>query len=89
MVHDVKASKVLLLVFLIISSLCAINTNPVKSQSYGTIYINTDGSVSSSDNSTIPILQVGNVYTFNGSIFDYSIVVQRDNIVIVGSGLPG
>jgi parallel beta-helix repeat protein len=81
-----KASEVLFLILLSILSLCVVNTQLVKSQSSGIIYINIDGSVSSSDNSTVPIQRVGDVYTFNGSIIGYSIVVQRENIIVNGSG---
>jgi parallel beta-helix repeat protein len=48
----------------------------------GTIYIRADGSV---ELMTAPIQQDGNVYTFTDDIYD-SIVVERDNIVIAGSG---
>jgi parallel beta-helix repeat protein len=66
--------------------LCAVNTQPAKSQSLGIIYIASNGSVYSSTNATVPIQRVGDVYAFNGSIIDYSIVIQRDNIVIDGAG---
>jgi len=82
----VNPSKVGFLVFLSMLSLFLVNTQPVKSQYSGTIYIASDGSVYSSTNATVPIQRVGNIYTFNGSIVDYSIVVQRDNIVVDGGG---
>jgi len=82
----VNPSKVGFLVFLGVLSLCLVNTQPVKSQYSETIYIASNGSVYSSTNFTVPIQRVGDVYTFNGSIIDYSIVVQRDNIVVDGGG---
>ena len=49
----------------------------------GTIYIRADGSV---DPPTVPISTVDNVtYTFTDNLYD-SIVVERDNIVIDGTG---
>jgi parallel beta-helix repeat protein len=79
----VKASKAVSLVFLIILSLCLVDTQPVMSQSSGTIYIRSDGSV---DPPTAPIQRDENVYTLTDNIIDYFLVVQRDNIVIDGAG---
>lgn len=81
-----KASKVMFLVFLTMVSLCVVNTQPVKSQESGIIYIQSDGSIITSTNATVPIQRVGNVYTFTDNINNYIIVVQRDNIVIDGAG---
>jgi parallel beta-helix repeat protein len=78
----VKASKVVFLVFLIILSLCVVNTRSVKSQSSGTIYIRADGSV---DPATTSIQRIGNIYSFTDDITD-SIMVEKDNIVIDGAG---
>jgi|YelNatPaOPRAMG01_1025707.scaffolds.fasta_scaffold09406_8 parallel beta-helix repeat protein len=47
------------------------------------IYIRSDGSI---DPSTAPIQRIGNVYTFTSNIFNYSIIIQIDNIVIDGAG---
>jgi len=62
-----------------------VSANPVLSppQDLLHIYIRSDGSV---DPATAPIQQVGEVYTFTSHIVNYSIVVQRDNIVIDGEG---
>jgi parallel beta-helix repeat protein len=82
----VKASRVFLFVFLIAVSLCLVNTQPVKSQSSGTIYIRADGTVEGTDK----IQRDGNVYTFTCNISidsgDCGIEVERDNIVIDGAG---
>jgi parallel beta-helix repeat protein len=59
-----------------------INTQPVKSQSSGAIYIRSDGSV---EPSTAPIHRDGDVYTFTKNIYD-PIVVERDNVVVDGAG---
>ena len=60
----------------------AFNIQPAKAS--GTIYIRADGSV---EPITAPISSVDNVtYTFTDNIFDQSIVVERDNIVIDGAG---
>jgi parallel beta-helix repeat protein len=81
-----KASKFLFLVLLSILALYVFDTQTANSQAYEFILIGSDGSIYTSTNATVPIQQDGNVYTFNGSIFDYSIVVQRDNIVVDGAG---
>ncbi len=47
------------------------------------IYINSNGSVKPS---TVPIKQVGNVYTFKSDLTNSCIIIQRDNIVIDGNG---
>ena len=47
------------------------------------IYISGDGSVTPS---TVPIQQVGNVYTFKSDLTNSCIIIQRDNIVIDGNG---
>ena len=58
-----------------------LNIKPVEAS--GTIYIRSDGSV---DPPTVPISTVDNVtYTFTDDIYD-SIVVERDNIVVDGTG---
>ncbi|MGD6807052.1 MAG: right-handed parallel beta-helix repeat-containing protein [Candidatus Bathyarchaeia archaeon] len=65
---------------LIMLSLCTINPEPTKAQSFS-IIINADGSVTGTSN----IQRTGNVYTFTRSISG-AIVVQRDNVVINGDG---
>jgi len=58
------------------------NIKPVVAQ--GIIYIRFDGRV---DPDTTPILTVDNItYTFTDNIFNQTIVVQRDDIVIDGAG---
>src|SRR3989304_3190110 len=47
------------------------------------VYIRSDGTV---EPSMVPIQKVGNVYTFTNDLLNYSIIVQRDNIVIEGAG---
>jgi len=47
------------------------------------IYIKSDGSIYPS---TAPIQKVGDTYTFTSDIIDYTIEVQRDNIIIDGAG---
>jgi len=67
---------------LIVMLTLTFNFQPVKAS--GTIYIRADGSV---DPPTANITSVDKVtYTFTGNIFDYSIVVERDNIVVDGAG---
>jgi parallel beta-helix repeat protein len=83
--YGVNPSKVCFLVFLGVLSLCPVNTQPVKSQYSEIIYIASNGNVYTSTNLTVPIQRVGDIYTFNDSIFDYSIVVLRDNIVVDGA----
>jgi len=82
----VNTSKVMFIVVLTTISLCAVNTQPVKSQTVGIIYIASDGSVGTSTNLTVPIQRVGDIYTFTDNIENYYVVVQRDNIVVDGAG---
>jgi parallel beta-helix repeat protein len=82
-----KAGKVLFLVLLTMVSLCVANIYPVKSQETGIIYIQSDGSITTSTGAEVPIERGnGNVYTFTDDINNYFIVVQRDSIVIDGAG---
>ena len=57
------------------------NIQPVKTG--GTICIKPDGSI---EPPTAPIQRDGNVYTFTNDIFDETVVVERGNIVVDGSG---
>jgi parallel beta-helix repeat protein len=84
--HGLNSSRVVFLVLLSILSLCTINTQPVKPQISEVIYIASNGSVYSSTNVTVPIQRVGDLYVFNGNVIGYSLVVQRDNIVVDGAG---
>ena len=77
-----KTRKVFFLVFLIMLSLCLVNTQTVKPQSSGTIYIRADGTVEGTDK----IQRDGNVYTLTDNIVNQSIIIERDNIVVDGAG---
>ena len=81
-----KISKVVFLVILCLTALCVVNTQQVKSQDTGIVYILSDGSVYSSTNASVPIQQDENLYTFTGNIVVSSFVVQRSNIIIDGAG---
>jgi parallel beta-helix repeat protein len=59
----------------------AFNIQPVTAS--GTIYIRANGSV---EPSTAPIQRDGNVYTFTSNIYDNSIVIERDSIILDGNG---
>jgi parallel beta-helix repeat protein len=84
---EMKTGKVLFLVLLTMISLCVANIYPVKSQETGSIYIQSDGSITTSTGAEVPIERGnGNVYTFTDDINNYFIVVQRDSIVIDGAG---
>ena len=48
---------------------------------HGTIYIRSDGSIEGTDK----IQRDGNVYTFTDNIFNQSIVVEKDNIIVYGA----
>jgi parallel beta-helix repeat protein len=83
----VNTSKAIFLVVLTIISLCAVNIQPVNSQNpEGIIYISSDGSIVTSTNITVPIQQDGDIYTFTDSISGYYLIVQRNNIVVDGTG---
>jgi parallel beta-helix repeat protein len=83
---EMKSGKVLFLVVLTMVSLCVANIYPVQSQETGIIYIQSDGSITTSTGAEVPIERVGNVYTFTDDINNYFLVVQRDSIVIDGAG---
>jgi len=68
------------LVFLCVISLVTIQS--VKSQSTGNIYINTDGSVSG----TNKITHNDNEYTLTEDIYDSTLIIERNNIVVDGGG---
>jgi parallel beta-helix repeat protein len=56
---------------------------PPPDTPYGTIYINSDGTITPS---TVPIRRTGDVYKFTSSITDYGFDIQCNNIVIDGAG---
>ena len=75
-----KTASAIILTLLLIGTLTlAFNIQAVKSS--GTIYIRADGSVEGTDK----IQRDGDVYTFTDNIYD-EIVVERDNIVVDGTG---
>ena len=47
------------------------------------VYIRADGTV---EPQTLPIQRVGDTYTFTGNIVNYTLAIQRDNVVIDGAG---
>jgi parallel beta-helix repeat protein len=76
-----KVSSGILLTFLVVYAiLSGINIQPAKAE--GTIYIKADGSINPS---IAPILRNGDTYVFTDSTY-YSIIVERDNILIDGAG---
>jgi len=77
-----RTVSAILLVILLTGMLCsAFKIMPAEAA--GTIYIRADGRI---DPPTAPISTVDNVtYTFSDNIYD-SIVIERDNIVVDGSG---
>jgi parallel beta-helix repeat protein len=77
-----NVSAIMLFLLLVSTLTLAFKIQPVKAEG-GTIYIRADGSV---DPPTAPIRHDGNIYTFTADIYNDSIVVQRDNIVIDGKG---
>ena len=81
-----KASKVTFLIFLTMISLCIVNTQPVKSQNNEIIYLQGEGSISTSTNATVPIQWVGDAFTLTDNIQNYSISILSDNIVVDGAG---
>jgi len=80
-----KAIFALMLVLLfVIVSTSALNTQPVKSWTGGTIYIRDDGSIDPPD---APIQRDGDLYTLTSDISsdNNGIVIQRNNIVLDGA----
>jgi parallel beta-helix repeat protein len=78
-----KALALALPIVILFSSLfCEIAIQPVKSQPSVAIFINADGNIEGTDK----IQQDGKTYTVMGDLFNSSIEVQCDNIIIDGSG---
>ena len=75
-------SKRIVLFFAFICLVSLIAVNDAESQSAGTIFINADGSVSG----TSTIQRNGNLYHLTSNIYDSSIVVLCNNIVLDGAG---
>ena len=77
-----KPASIIILSLLVVSALVlAFNVQQVRASP--TIYIRADGSI---DPPSAPISSIDNIiYTFTGNLYE-SIVIQRDNIVLEGSG---
>jgi parallel beta-helix repeat protein len=78
----VSKSLALVIVALFLTSLIVVSIPLIKSQPVGNIVINSDGSVTGTNN----IQQVGNTYALTSNIVNSQIEVQRDNVVIDGAG---
>jgi parallel beta-helix repeat protein len=85
-----KAVLVLFLVFFIVlasvSCVTVVKANPTSlmpQMPKPAFTIKADGSI---DPSTAPILRVDDVYTFTDNIVGYTIIVEKDNIVLDGGG---
>ncbi len=78
-----KTKTIAILLIICITFLSLTFIKSVASQDSGTIYIRADGSV---DPSSAPINHNGNIYNFTNNISSTSICIQRNNIVIDGSG---
>ncbi len=74
------------LLCMFVVSLCAVNVQPAQSQSLGAVYIDSDGTVYSTANVTVPIQQDGTVYTFTDDLVVSAFGVLRSNIVVDGAG---
>jgi hypothetical protein len=74
--------KTVALLFLLICLASLTAVSRVKLQSVSTIFINTDGSVSGTD----AIVHGGNHYELTGNLYNSSIVVLCNNIVLDGGG---
>jgi len=76
-------SRIILTLMILTSTLTLVlNIQPVKADD-GTIYIRADGSI---DPPTAPIQRSDEIYTFTGNIYNYSVMVQRGNIIVDGNG---
>ena len=75
-----RKTVALLFVLICLASLTVVSR--VKSQSVSTIFINTDGSISGTD----AIVHSGNHYELTGNLYNSSIVVLCNNIVLDGGG---
>lgn len=78
-----KGIKLLTALTLALILFCSIQTQFVKAQLPALIYIKTDGSV---DPATAPIQQVGNTYKLTNNIYNTSLVILKNNILLDGQG---
>jgi parallel beta-helix repeat protein len=84
-----KGGILTLLAILLLSIMVGVQTftlvcaDPIPGPPINVAYILSNGTV---DPSTLPIVRDGNFYTLTGDIFNYSMIVQCDNIVINGAG---
>jgi parallel beta-helix repeat protein len=77
-------SAILLFSLVIVAlSVSLVSANGIIPPPINLIYIRSNGTV---EPSTAPIVQNGDVYTLTKSLRDFSIVVERDNIVLDGGG---
>lgn len=81
-----KKTKAAFLLFLCMVSLCVVAAQPVKSQTLGSVYILSDGTVQSSLNATVPLQQDGDMYTFTADLVVSTFLVQRSGVTIDGAG---
>lgn len=81
LVGDRRARLTTLALLLILCSVLVFLPNIGAVEASGTVYIRADGSVEGTDK----IQQDGNLYTFTDNVYE-PLVVERDNIVIDGTG---
>lgn len=62
---------------------CTIQTQFVTAQSYSLIHIRSDGSV---DPATAPIQHLGDFYKITANIYNASLMVEKNNIILDGQG---
>ncbi|MCW4016782.1 MAG: right-handed parallel beta-helix repeat-containing protein [Candidatus Bathyarchaeota archaeon] len=79
------AFLVLILTFGVFSFLGTniVGADPIPYTSLPRIYIRSDGTV---DPVTAPIQQVGDMYVFTNNVVNYTLEIQRNNIIIDGAG---
>ena len=81
-----KALVSLLILFVVLSALRldVSRANPLNPSDVSPIYIRSDGSI---EPSTAPIQHNGSIYTLTDNIQNCNITIQRNNIILNGSGL--
>ncbi len=72
-----------LVLILIVAAFSLLCVSPSEAQSFGTVYIRSDGSI---EPPTAPIQQFGEVYRLSGNLYNSPMVLEKNNIVIDGKG---
>jgi nitrous oxidase accessory protein NosD len=72
-----------LALILIVAASSLLYVSRSEAQSFGTVFVRSDGSI---EPSTAPIQRIGEVYLLSGNLYDSPIVLEKNSIVVDGGG---